>query len=313
MTMFETILVPLDGSDLAAGALEPAAEIAQLVGARIHLVRVPDLPVHAILDQLPGDIARETDAARAEAEASLAEAAEQLTGKGLSVTTSIQEGPPAQGIAKAVDETGAGLVVLTSHGRGAVARAWLGSTADRLIRTLDVPMLLLRKGEWRKPERILIGLDGSERAEEILAPTIELAKIWKSGLLLVHVVPAPGPKRTGEAGTWLQHQSLVAHRYIHAMALTYRAQGFDVHAQVPVRWDPAQVLQELAATDDVEMLALATRGLGGADRLLLGSVADKVIRGSGLPTLILRPRSEGSSTSRAFRDAAITSPRGVES
>ena len=311
--MSDTILVPLDGSDLAAGALEPAAEIAGLASGRIHLVRVPDLPVHAILDQLPGDIARETEAARTEAEASLAEAARLLTARGLAVSTSIEEGPPAHGIARAVADTGATLVVLTSHGRGAVARAWLGSTADRLIRTLDVPMLLLRKGEWRKPKRVLIGLDGSERAEEILAPAIELARLWESGLLLVHVVPAPSPKSTGEAGTWLQHQSLVAHRYIHSLALKYRAQGFDVHAQVPVRWDPAQVLQELAATDDVELLALATRGLGGADRLLLGSVADKVIRGAELPTLVFRPRTEGSSTSRAFREAAVTPVRGDES
>ncbi len=310
--MFNTILVPLDGSGLAAGALVPAAEIARLVGGRIHLVRVPDLPVHAILDQVPGDIAREVEAERAEAEASLEEASGRLRAEGLTVTTSLQEGPPAHGIARAVEETGAGLVVLTSHGRGAVARAWLGSTADRLIRTLDVPVLLLRKGEWQKPRRILIGLDGSERAEEILAPALGLARAWKSGLLLVHVVPAPGPRSTGEAGTWLQRQSLVAHRYIHAMAVKYRAQGLDVHSQVPVRWDPAQVLQELAGTDDVDMLALSTRGLGGIDRLLLGSVADKVIRGSGLPTLVLRPRGEGESTSPLFRDAA-TPPKGDDS
>lgn len=302
--MFSTILIPLDGSELAASALEPASEVARLAGARVHLVRVPDLPVHAILNQLPGDIARETAAARAEAESCLDEAAARLRAEGLTVTTSLQQGPPAHGIAQAVEETGAGLVVLTSHGRGAIARAWLGSTADRLIRGLDVPMLLLRKREWQKPRRILVGLDGSERAEEILAPALELARLWESGLLLVHVVPAPSPKSTGEAGTWLQRQSLIAHRYIHAMAVKYRAQGVDVHSQVPVRWDPAQVLQELAETDDVDMLALSTRGLGGADRLLLGSVADKVIRASGLPTLILRPRSEGASTSRLFRDAA---------
>lgn len=308
--MFDVILVPLDGSELAAGALAPAAEIARLAGSRIHLVRVPDLPVHAILDQLPGDIARETAAARSEAQASLEEAAARLRAEGLAVSMSLEEGPPAHGIAHAVSETGAGLVVLTSHGRGAVARAWLGSTADRLIRTLDVPILMLRKGEWQKPRRILIGLDGSERAEEILAPTLELARMWESGLLLVHIVPAPSPRSIGEAGTWLQKQSLIAHRYIHALAVKYRAQGFDVHSQVPVRWDPAQVLQELAETDDVDMLALSTRGLGGVDRLLLGSVADKVIRDSGLPTLILRPRSEGTSTSRAFSDAATPSNGG---
>ena len=79
------------------------------------------------------------------------------------------------------------LVALTTHGRGPLGRFWLGSVADTLVRHLHVPTLLIRPREGVSPaadpvpKRILVPLDGSPRAEQILGPTAELARYATTG------------------------------------------------------------------------------------------------------------------------------------
>ena len=91
-------------------------------------------------------------------------------------------------------ELGADLVVMTTHGRGGLRRAWLGSVTDQLIRSAEVPVLVVRPGEagaarpvW-EPGEILVALDGSPLAEAALEPAIEVARLWDAELSLVQVV-----------------------------------------------------------------------------------------------------------------------------
>ena len=144
------LLVPLDGSDLAAEALPVAEAYAKQLRVPVHLVRaidiaallppvspgpVPEFPISGDLyDRMFGDV-------QGEAERSLADAAGQLEKAGVTVTKRVVVGPAAASIAEAA-ELG-DLLILTSHGRSGFERWLLGSVAERLIRTGPTPVVLV--------------------------------------------------------------------------------------------------------------------------------------------------------------------------
>lgn len=144
--MYARIVIPLDGSDIAEQALEPAAEMARLVHAPMHLVRV--------LDVHPPDFASvygsfvmpidsgEFEAEREIAEQYLAETARLLERGGQVVTHELRYGPAQTGIVDALKD--GDLLVIASHGRSGMSRWFLGSVAESVIRQSPAPVLLIR-------------------------------------------------------------------------------------------------------------------------------------------------------------------------
>lgn len=140
------IVVPLDGSPLAEGALPMAATLADLLGLPIHLVRAvdPDAVRAAVQAGGPAAAAHAASqaAVRRQADAYLAAEAQRLRDRDLAVTSEVRTGAPAAALLEAI---GTGdLTVLTSHGRGGVRRWLLGSTAEKLVRLAAGPVLLVR-------------------------------------------------------------------------------------------------------------------------------------------------------------------------
>jgi nucleotide-binding universal stress UspA family protein len=197
---------------------------------------------------------------------------------------------------------GADLVVLTTHGRGAFSRFWLGSVADTLVRHAPLPILLVRPQETapdlsQEPvlSEILIPLDGSALSEQILPRAIALGSLGHATYTLLQVVePALGGFGTELYGATVDEQALVqaraqAQSYLDQVAMRLRAEGLRVHTVVLLGL-PAQAILEYTRTHAVDVVALATHGRSGVRRLLLGSVADKVVRGADIPVLLQRPR-----------------------
>ena len=145
--MYSRILVPLDGSPFAEQALPQAIGLARLTAADVHLVRVADIHAldHIGAARLPVDesavgplLAEESSDARVY----LQEVRERLRRAGVEATVEVVRGPVAKAI---VDLTRAGdLVVMASHGRAGVARWFLGSVAEDVVRRANVPILLVR-------------------------------------------------------------------------------------------------------------------------------------------------------------------------
>jgi len=145
--MFERIVVPLDGSELAASALPEAQELARLTGAKIRLVRVVDYTMmeNAGAVGMALDYASSEDVLGLEhqhAVAYLQTIASQLQSTGLPVETDVYRGRVARVLAE-TSEPG-DIIVMTSHGRGGLSRWFLGSVAEDLIRHANVPVLLVR-------------------------------------------------------------------------------------------------------------------------------------------------------------------------
>ena len=143
--MFETILLPTDGSDHADAAADDALELAEIHDAAVRVVSVADTGPLADL-RLPGDAASATDAMRERARENVDAIVERADAAGLEATGAIREGPPEHELLECADEVDADLIVMGTRGRGGVHRLAMGSVTDHVIRFGDVPVFVANAG-----------------------------------------------------------------------------------------------------------------------------------------------------------------------
>jgi nucleotide-binding universal stress UspA family protein len=310
--MIRSLFVPLDGSSFGEHALPLAASLARAANATLHLVHVhqvvPPATVAgvAVMDALDLHL-------RQDEQAYLTDVLRRVSEKGpLQVKSALIEGEVAAALEAYAARVEADLVVMSTHGRGALGRFWMGSVTDDLIRDLPRPVLLVHPGEGaadlkREPDlkHILLPLDGTSLAEQIIAPAVELGRLFGSTFHLLRVVqPAIRPSYLPDGGTvaGLSHTALEqvglaqkgaeeeAKRYLGEMAARMQGQGCLVHARVVVDEQPAVAILLEARLRHAGLIAMETHGRRGLSRLLRGSSADKIVRGGDVPVLLHRPR-----------------------
>lgn len=293
--MVRSVMVPLDGSALAGHALEPAAALAAHHGARLLLVTVHEsiTPTEA-LDRA------DRDALEAYLEELLARTAERWRVPAEAVLLDA-DGRVAERLAEFAQSRDVGLIVMTTHGRGAAGRAWFGSVADHLIRAADSPILLIRPHAIESRagfRRILVPLDGSAAAELALAD-LHIVDFAPSEILVLRVVVpviafVPNPEGSGPllAGGVLEDQRRDAERYAAAVAARLATQGSRARGMAVIDTSPAAAILEAAEEHQSDLIVMAARHRGGTDRFLLGSVMDKLVRQSEVPVLIRRDRED---------------------
>ena len=299
--MTQPILVPLDGSELAEQALDLAVAVATRTAAPIHLVRMPLWPPNSPL------------AARDDVTSYLDAAAERVSAQvDAKVETAIlpekaQDGdswPASAGsIADHVLEygrkRGAAMVVLATHGRGGLARAWFGSVADALIRRADLPVLVVRPEEGEPSDRairhVLVPLDPSDASRSVLEPATSLARAFDARITLLRIIPWPYqvndtflPATVVSVGEDLATVRANAAQELEGVAASLRTQGLEVEVAVMEHVAPGRAIADYAKDEGADLVALATHSRSGFDRLVLGSVADKVVRGAECPVLLVR-------------------------
>jgi len=153
--MFETIVVPLDGSALAEAALPIASELKERFGSKLLLLRVIDSEAH-LLAQAPGifespgsaaasvNLVEEIVAAERKEATAYLQGIKQRLGGGESVETVLVEGSAGSAIVAQAQEAGADLIVMSSHGRTGLSRLVLGSVTDAVLKNSHIPVLLVR-------------------------------------------------------------------------------------------------------------------------------------------------------------------------
>jgi nucleotide-binding universal stress UspA family protein len=286
--MFRAITVPLDGSPFAEQAFPLALSIARRSGARLDLVRVHVL--YAFQDPTCGwlrhyDLQEEQESKRHD-QVYLDATAGWLTAVSPVPTTSaVLEGWEAEPIVRRISESNPDLVVMATHARGAVGRFFFGGMADELIRHVSVPVLVVPTHEPAGTPRLLpepdfanvvICLDGSSLAEQVVGPAQELARLLESRCTLLRVVPTPEEEEE-------------ARDYLTRLADRAAQPGLTLSPRVVVARHAAEAIRAQANEKGGTLLALATHGRGGVGRLLLGSVAGSVVRGIFSPVLVYRP------------------------
>lgn len=293
--MYRSILVPLDGSAFGEQALPYALGLAHRAGAQLHLahVHVPPAPLFAGAN----------DAALRAAERTYFEGLEQRIAAHWDVpmTTMLLDGPVTQTLHEYALASEAELIVMTTHGRGALSRFWLGSIADALIRQVSIPMLLVRPGEQMLDiahdppiKRILIPLDGSALAEHILPSATALGRLMQAEYRLLHVVEPLVTAYGTELYTVVVDDQVIeelrkqGQAYVDQVATQLRAEDLEVQTATAVEQIAGAILG-YAQAQAVDLIALTTHGRTGLARWFLGGVADKVIRGATMPVLLYRP------------------------
>ena len=308
--MFRTILVPLDGSTFAEHSLPFAVTLARKAGGRVVLLlvhRMPENPyaeIQLINATLDDDLQAQE---RTYLDMVQGRVKDALPG---AVSTLHAEGEPAETIREEVVKANADLVVLTTHARGPFTRFWLGSTTDQLVRKSRLPLLIVHPSDAPADvnaevcfRHLLVPLDGTPLAEKIIEPALNLAQVCGADLTLLRVVqsavPVFIPPEAGMVGDVAQQMAAEigalqgelekeASAYLDGAASRGRARGLTVKTRVAAADQPARAILDAAQTG-VDIIALSTHGRGGLSRLLLGSVADKVIRGAHVPVLVQHP------------------------
>lgn len=288
------IAVPVDGSAFAERALPFATTIASKAGATLSLLAVHD----AKLDErvFGPDVRAEQD--RQSLREYLSDVADRLGTVGDKlVERHLLEGNPATAIAAWADREHPDLVCLTTHGRGPWTRLWLGSVTDRLLKTLDVPMLVIGGGLQPRSSqfgRVLVPVDLGRDVDpgQLLEP---FTTLFEASFSLLYIQPrtriigaglgldAPGLSVEAD-----QRQAAEAETRLTVMAEALRARGLKVDTQIKPGDAPAQAIAAAATEGKFDLIALTSRSPKGISRLLLGSVADKVIRAAEIPVLVLR-------------------------
>lgn len=302
--MLRTLLVPLDGSTLAERALPVAFDLARRTGGEVHLVRA-----HAPLaiigataegvvtqDMLAGD-----DLLRGRAQAYVeAKAAEGTKEWGVRAVAHVDDGSASGLITKVADDVLADLIVMTTHGAGGFAPGWLGSVADAVIRHSHRPVLALPEREDGAavafmPRTILVTHDGSDSAAAIIPAARDLALATGARLTLLRVVTPYVPMDVLSSMTGgvpdrfgVDVGAQAAKVDLDRVAAGLEAEGVRASAVVVEHLSVIRTLLEQVKELDPDCLAIATQGRG-ISRLFVGSVADKLIRGTGKPVLVLRP------------------------
>jgi nucleotide-binding universal stress UspA family protein len=300
--MLRSIVVPLDGSRFADRALPVAARLAQRTGATLHLVMAQD-PTQGLAPFAefgPPSVLLMEELDRRHADF-LERTADRLRkAGGIRVRVVHQDGAAGRVIVRAVKAARAGLVVMSTHGRGALGRLGLGSVADYVVRHLETPILLLpgKAGVLRTipGRRVLLPVDLSPESWAVVRALEELGQpLEQTRLTLLHVVepvpvvtlPSMAPLAPDGALAELQWDQ--ARKQLDQFEARARNRGFRVSSRLVAGGPAGATILDEFNRGNFDLLAMTTHGYSGFRRLLLGSVTNRVIRHARKPMLVLRP------------------------
>jgi nucleotide-binding universal stress UspA family protein len=300
--MYKMIMIPTDGSGFDREAILVALRIAERSQAKVRLVRVHCTGALFATESSPEAATVSAMVLEQERDRILSElsnlAAECSKASGANIEVSLEDGAVPDALHAFAKRNKVDLIVMSSHGRGGIPRLSLGSVTDSLIRRTTIPVLVVKPHpsylNSQAPdafERIVVPLDGSSVAEQILQEVATLAKVDQSELTLLRVVvPRISSQKAaaGENTPWLDKDVAAAEAYLFRTAGKLREHGFRTKTDVVIGENIARSIADYAARESADLVAIATHGRGGISRALRGSVADALIRTSHTSMLVLR-------------------------
>jgi nucleotide-binding universal stress UspA family protein len=288
----KSILLATDGSDDAAAAGRAASDLSANTGAELHVVHAWHFPAMVDPAPIPTEIF-ERDAIRL-----LDKEAERITAGGTAKVFQphLKRGDPVDAILGLADELGVGLIVVGSRGRGPLGRLVVGSVSEGVAHHARVPVLVVRGESSWPPGRIVIGDDGSEAARAAGDLAARIGKTFGAGAVLVRASPRqPVPLALPEYEQELFDRLVEDSRRMGEKALKDRAAEIEgllgtMPETTSVTGDATMAVLNAAASDPSTLVAVGSRGLGAAKRVLLGSVSTKLLRATE-GSILVNPRA----------------------
>jgi len=313
--MYRSILVPLDGTTFAEHALPVAMALARRANARLHLVSVSPPLTEAYLEGVAFSTYNLEEELIGRQKNYLATTAQRVRERcEVEITTEVRSGEVAAILGDLLAAGQEDLVIMATHGRSPLGRFWFGSVADEVVHLTTRPVLLIRPGEEaadlsNAPDlsKVVLPLDGTALAEQILEPATRLAKLVPGAeIVLVRAIrpllPAEETAEDPQAEKEVRALNAQVQRmqeqlreeaqlYLDKVADFLRAGGLRVQTKVVAEERPEQAILHEADAEHAGLIALETHGRKGFSRLMHGSVADKVVQGAHVPVLVQRPVS----------------------
>ena len=306
---FETIILPLDGSELSESAVPYAVEMARLMNAQLILLRVLE-EMRPVFDTACRDMVLIDDAnPRLELQSPefLAPVIARIEHEGIEPRAVVRLGDPGDDI---LAETGLHprpLLVMTSHGRGGLGRVLMGSVATRVLRHAPCPVLVVRPRADQPAankvrfHRIVVPVDGSPLAERALPVAAAVAQTARASVELVRVAetyrdempknvsfPRAVPYQRAALRRFARLEARVR-RYLRERASHLQDEGLEATWE-QLSGDPARQLLELLEREQPDLIVMTTHGHGLVARWWFGSVADQLLTESRTPIFLIRVR-----------------------
>ncbi len=297
--MYEKILVPLDGSELAEVALPYAEELVGKLGSEVTLLHVCE-SAEAQYHHMHQLYMQKMVAAT---KRGVKKYFEKLDDKTITVRSSILSGHPAEQIVDFAEKQHIDLIIIATHGWSGIRRWVLGSVTDKVVQATKRPVALIRaKGVHHHTfaegtlKKTLIPLDGSKEGEAVIPYVEELASRLKGEVVLLHVVPSPSPVYAVVPGETVQipyTQAEVellkadAGSYLEKIANAFKEKHIEVKFEVKSGNTGNEIIK-LADEVQADLVAMSTHGRSGFTRWALGSTADKVLNAGNTPLLLVR-------------------------
>jgi nucleotide-binding universal stress UspA family protein len=282
--MFDTILVPTDGSECAQAAVGYAAELATRYDARVHALCVAD---SRTLENAP-----KYDQIRQEREEVAERTCNDMSVSGVPVEQAVRTGIPHKAILRYATEQDIDLIVMGTHGRTGVERYLLGSVTEKVVRLSDVPVLTVKTeddGDVTYPYTdILVPTDGSEGAEAAVGPAVDVASTYDARLHALSVIDtmAMGVDiRSGAILETLEESAQSAVESIETQATEASVSAVETAIE---HGNPYRGIHSYVEDHDIDLVVMGTHGRSGIERYLLGSVTEKTVRTSPAPVMTVR-------------------------
>lgn len=291
----DTILISTDGSDPAEAAARRGFELAAQLGASVHLVSVADVAIAASAGYA-GDSARIRNRLREQAQTYVSRLEPAARERGLEVSTAVRDGIPGEELVEYAEELAVDAILIGTSGRGGVARTVVGSVADKVIRTANVPVIALTNDAADREDgsvgSILLPTDGSDAAEAAADRGIDLATQLD---VPVHLLFVADEDVSGGLASLLSDRDVDSVEelrkqgsdHLARVGTSAREQGVEFVAATR-EGNPAEEIVDYAAENGIDMVVMGTHGRGGFERFLIGSVTDRVIRTAPIPVMAVR-------------------------
>lgn len=256
------------------------------------------------VEHAPGFGTQILDRVMAQAEAYVEREADQMNAAGVKSSYKALMGDPAEQIVHYAAEIDADIIAMATHRGSGLARGILGSVTDRVLRSAGRPVMAVHPeslsafgGSQGQPETIIVPLDGSERSAGVVDLALDVAQGIGSEVIFFRVVQYPYYGVTAVDASYfdtsyaISQQRVEADEYLQQFKDRAAARGVSARSHV-VTGSAASRLLEEAKHVASPLIIMSTRGASGIKRWVLGSVADKVIRSSGLPVLVVPPPAD---------------------
>ena len=285
------IAVLLDGSVYAAQALPVAKRISRATGASMTLLSGVKSYSHGPLEQFNADLAAR--------EIYLESMIEQLNAEGFEVDKAVRRGSIAEVTQAFVDSAGIDLVVTTTRGKSGEKHWMSGGVSSKLMMRLNIPVFLVQgdqpKDLGRKPERMLVALDGSIASEKVLPYARTLGQVYGSEITLLSVPQIPETEKYRAPADVVENLRVEAEakmkNFLDAVARALEKDGLKVSTLVKGS-RPATTIVETAEEEDYSLILLTSNGRGTFDRMIMGADSERVVGSTNRCVLMMPSRND---------------------